>query len=143
MKRILPILFAVGMILLAGCGSNRVSAYRVEEKDWEIALVQSAADGTVLSVGESWQEGFPEATQITLACTAKDGKLTLTAPQQSWEGSYARQDSSGVEAGIYTITVGEQSGPAAVSVTTRQDGSEEPTLVMQLDGYSLYFIAGE
>ena len=143
MKRILPILFAVGMILLAGCGSNRVSAYRVEEKDWEIALVQSAADGTVLSVGESWQEGFPEATQITLACTAKDGKLTLTAPQQSWEGSYARPDSSGVEAGIYTITVGELSGPAAVSVTTRQDGSEEPTLVMQLGGYSLYFIAGE
>lgn len=143
MKRILPILFAVGMILLAGCGSNRVSAYRIEEKDWEIALVQSAADGTVLAVGESWQEGFPEATQITLACTAKDGKLTLTAPQQSWEGSYARQDSSGVEAGIYTVTVGEQSGPAAVSVTTRQDGSEEPTLVMQLDGYSLYFIAGE
>ena len=142
MKRILPILFAVGMILLAGCGSNRVSAYRIEEKDWEIALVQSAADGTVLAVGESWQEGFPEATQITLACTAKDGKLTLTAPQQSWEGSYARQDSSGVEAGIYTITVGEQSGPAAVSVTTRQDGSDEPTLVIQLDGYSLYFIAG-
>ena len=143
MKRILPILFAVGMILLAGCGSNRVSAYRIEEKDWEIALVQSAADGTALAVGASWQEGFPEATQITLACTAKDGKLTLTAPQQSWEGSYARQDSSGVEAGIYTITVGEQSGPAAVSVTTRQDGSDEPTLVIQLGGYSLYFIAGE
>ena len=143
MKRILPILFAVGMILLAGCGSNRVSAYRIEEKDWEIALVQSAADGTVLAVGESWQEGFPEATQITLACTAKDGKLTLTAPQQSWEGSYARLDSGGAAAGIYTVTVGEQSGPAAVSVTTRQDGSEEPTLVMQLGGYSLYFIAGE
>ena len=143
MKRILPILFAVGMILLAGCGSNRVSAYRIEEKDWEIALVQSAADGTALAVGDSWQEGFPEATQITLACTAKDGKLTLTAPQQSWEGSYARQDSSGVEAGIYTVTVGEQSGPAAVSVTTRQDGSDEPTLVIQLGGYSLYFIAGE
>ena len=143
MKRILPILIAVGMILLAGCGSNRVSAYRTEEKDWENALVQSAADGTVLAVGEGWQEGFPEATQITLACTAKDGKLTLTDPQQSREGSYARQDSSGVEAGIYTVTVGEQSGPAAVSVTTRQDGSEEPTLVMQLGGYSLYFIAGE
>ena len=131
------------MILLAGCGSNRVSAYRIEEKDWEIALVQSAADGTVLAVGESWQEGFPEATQITLACTAKDGKLTLTAPQQSWEGSYARQDSSGVEAGIYTVTVGEQSGPAAVSAATRQGGAEGATLVMQLDGYSLYFIAGE
>ena len=143
MKQILPILFAVGMILLAGCGSNRVSAYRIEEKDWEIALVQSAADGTALAVGDSWQEGFPEATQITLACAAKEGKLTLTDPQQSREGSYARQDSSGVEAGIYTVTVGEQSGPAAVSVTTRQDGSEEPTLVMQLGGYSLYFIAGE
>ena len=48
-----------------------------------------------------------------------------------------------MEAGIYTVTVGEQSGPAAVSVTTRQDGSAEPTLVMQLGGYSLYFIAGE
>ena len=143
MKRILPILFAVGMILLAGCGSNRVSAYRIEEKDWEIALVQSAADGTVLAVGESRQEGYPGARLITLACTAKEGKLTLTDPQQSREGSYARQDSGGVAAGIYTVTVGEQSGPAAVSVTTRQDGSEEPTLVMQLGGYSLYFIAGE
>ena len=67
MKRILPILIAVGMILLAGCGSNRVSAFRIEGKDWEIAVVQSAADGTVLAVGESRQEGYPGARVITLS----------------------------------------------------------------------------
>ena len=35
----------------------------------------------------------------------------------------------------------DETGPAAVSVTTRQDGSAEQTLVLQLGGYSLYFAA--
>ena len=42
-------------------------------------LVRTVPDGTVLAVGESRQESYPGATQITLACAAKDGKLTLTA----------------------------------------------------------------
>ena len=37
------------------------------------------------------------------------------------------------------VTVGEETGPAAVSVTTYGDGRAEQTLVLQLGGYSLYF----
>ena len=78
---------------------------------------------------------------LELTCRAENGKLTFTSGMQSWEGSYTRQDSGGVEATIYSLTVGDETGPAAVSVTTRQDGSAEQTLVLQLGGYSLYFAA--
>ena len=95
----------------------------------------------ILFIGISFKEIYPDAAVIELTCRAENGKLTFTSGTQSWEGSYTRQDSGGVEATIYSLTVGDETGPAAVSVTTYLDGSAEQTLVLQLGGYSLYFAA--
>ena len=97
-------------------------------------------DGRVLAIGDGMQEIYPEAKVITLTGTAQNGKLTFTQEEESWEGSYTLQKSDEAAA-IYSITVGDETGPAAVSATTRQDGSAEQTLVLQLGGYSLYFTA--
>ena len=141
MKRILMLILA-GLLLLTGCGGQEIK-YRMEGRDWQIVTVQSTEDGKVIAVGETMREICPEAEVIGLTCKAENGKLTFTMGEQSWEGSYTRADSSGVEAAIYTVTLGEESGPAAVAATVRQDGSAEQTLVMQLGGWSLYFSAAE
>ena len=139
MKRFFAIILA-SVLLLTACG-KQVTTHRIEDKDWQVVTVQSTLDGSILFIGNSMQEIYPDAAVLELTCRAENGKLTFTSGTQSWEGSYTRQDSGGVEATIYTLPVGDDTGPAAVSVTTRQDGSAEQTLVLQLGGYSLYFAA--
>ena len=102
--------------------------------------MQSAEDGRVLWVGDGWQDAYPDTEVIALSCKAEGGRLVFTTADQTHEGSYALQQSDD-NAAIYTVTVGEETGPAAVSVTTYGDGRAEQTLVLQLGGYSLYFTA--
>ena len=139
MKRFFAIILA-SVLLLTACG-KQVTTHHIEDKDWQVVTVQSTQDGSILFIGNSMQEIYPDAAVLELTCRAENGKLTFTSGTQSWEGSYTRQDSGGVEATIYSLTVGDETGPAAVSVTTRQDGSAEQPLVLQLGGYSLYFAA--
>lgn len=137
MKKLFALILAV-VLLLPGCGTPAAQKYFIEEKDWQVVTVQSVEDGRVLWVGEGAQTLYPEAGLLTLTCKAEGGRLTFTTAGQTHEGSYALQQSDD-NAAIYTVTVGEETGPAAVSVTTYGDGRAEQTLVMQLGGYSLYF----
>lgn len=137
MKKLFALILAV-VLLLPGCGTPAAQNYFIEGKDWQIVTVQSAEDGRVLWVREDAQTLYPEAGLLTLTCKAEGGRLVFTTADQTHEGSYALQQSDD-NAAIYAVTVGEETGPAAVSVTTYGDGRAEQTLVMQLGGYSLYF----
>lgn len=137
MKKLFALILVI-VLLLPGCGTPAARKYYIEEKDWQIVTVQSAEDGRVLWVGEGWQDAYPDTEVIALSCKAEGGRLVFTTADQTHEGSYALQQSDD-NAAIYTVTVGEETGPAAVSVTTYEDGRAEQTLVMQLGGYSLYF----
>lgn len=138
MKKLFALILVI-ILLLPGCGTP-APKYYIEGKDWQIVTVQSAQDGAVLAVGESLHESYPEAEVIGLTCKAEGGRLTFTMADQSWSASYALQKSDD-NAAIYTVTIEDETGPAAVSVTTYQDGQAEHTLVLQLGGYSLYFTA--
>lgn len=138
MKKLFALILAI-VLLLPGCGTPAAAQkYFIEGKDWQVVTVQSVEDGRVLWVGEGAQTLYPEAGLLALTCKAEGGRLTFTTADQTHEGSYALQQSDD-NAAIYTVTVGEETGPAAVSVTTYGDGRAEQTLVMQLGGYSLYF----
>lgn len=138
MKKLFALILVI-ILLLPGCGTP-APKYYIEGKDWQIVTVQSAQDGAVLAVGESLHESYPEVEVIGLTCKAEGGRLTFTMADQSWSASYALQKSDD-NAAIYTVTIEDETGPAAVSVTTYQDGQAEQTLVLQLGGYSLYFTA--
>lgn len=138
MKKLFALILVI-ILLLPGCGTP-APKYYIEGKDWQIVTVQSAQDGAVLAVGESLHESYPEAEVIGLTCKAEGGRLTFTMADQSWSASYVLQKSDD-NAAIYTVTIEDETGPAAVSVTTYQDGQTEQTLVLQLGGYSLYFTA--
>lgn len=138
MKKLFALILAI-VLLLPGCGTTAAAQkYFIEGKDWQVVTVQSVEDGRVLWVGEGAQTLYPEAGLLALTCKAEGGRLTFTTADQTHEGSYALQQSDD-NAAIYTVTVGEETGPAAVSITTYGDGRAEQTLVMQLGGYSLYF----
>ena len=137
MKKLFALILVI-VLLLPGCGTSAAQKYFIEGKDWQIVTVQSAEDGRVLWVGEGWQDAYPDTEVIALSCKAEGGRLVFTTADQTHEGSYALQQSDD-NAAIYTVTVGEETGPAAVSITTYGDGRAEQTLVMQLGGYSLYF----
>ena len=139
MKKLFALILVI-ILLLPGCGTP-APKYYIEGKDWQIVTVQSAQDGAVLAVGESLHESYPEAEVIGLTCKAEGSRLTFTMADQSWSASYALQKSDD-NAAIYTVTIEDETGPAAVSITTYGDGRAEQTLVMQLGGYSLYFAAG-
>ena len=136
MKKLFALILVI-ILLLPGCGTP-APKYYIEGKDWRIVTVQSTQDGAVLAVGESLHESYPEAEVIGLTCKAEGGRLTFTMADQSWSASYVLQKSDD-NAAIYTVTIEDETGPAAVSVTTYQDGQAEQTLVLQLGGYSLYF----
>ncbi len=138
MKKLFALILVI-ILLLPGCGTP-APKYYIEGKDWQIVTVQSTQDGAVLAVGGSLHESYPEAEVLGLTCKAEGGKLTFTMADQSWSASYALQKSDD-NAAIYTVTAEDETGPAAVSVTTYQDGQAEQTLVLQLGGYSLYFTA--
>lgn len=138
MKKLFALILTI-VLLLPGCGTPAAAQkYFIEGKDWQVVTVQSAEDGRVLWVGEDAQALYPEAGLLTLTCKAEGGRLVFTTADQTHEGSYALQQSDD-NAAIYTVTVGEETGPAAASITTYGDGRAEQTLVMQLGGYSLYF----
>lgn len=138
MKQFFAIIL-VSVLLLTACG-KQVTTHRIEDKDWQVVTVQSTQDGSILFIGNSMLEIYPDAAVIELTCRAENGKLTFTSGTQSWSASYALQKSDD-NAAIYTVTIEDETGPAAVSVTTYQDGQAEQTLVLQLGGYSLYFAA--
>lgn len=137
MKKLFALIL-VTVLLLTGCGTPAAQKYFIEGKDWQVVTVQSTADGRVLFIGDGRQDAYPDAEVIALSCKAEGGRLTFTTADQAHEGSYSLQQSDD-NAAIYTVTVGEETGPAAVSVTTYEDGRAEQTLVLQLGGYSLYF----
>lgn len=110
MKKLFALILVI-ILLLPGCGTP-APKYYIEGKDWQIVTVQSAQDGAVLAVGESLHESYPEAEVIGLTCKAEGGRLTFTMADQSWSASYALQKSDD-NAAIYTVTIEDETGPAA------------------------------
>ncbi len=85
MKRF-SLLFLPAYLLLTACG-KQVTTHHIEDKDWQVVTVQSTQDGSILFIGNSMQEIYPDAAVLELTCRAENGKLTFTSGTQSWEGS--------------------------------------------------------
>ena len=75
MKRFFAIILA-SVLLLTACG-KQVTTHHIEDKDWQVVTVQSTQDGSILFIGNSMQEIYPDAAVLELTCRAENGKLTL------------------------------------------------------------------
>jgi len=84
----------------------------------------------------------PEAKIIDMTLVAKDGKLTITdnTNKKSYDGTYSVSGKN-PKSTDYKLTINGKKGYATVAMTTYADGTSEPTLPINLDGYSIYFYA--
>ena len=120
---------------------------KIEDYEWKMRTVMSNdieladSDEVVLTVGKP-DEIYPDAKIVDLTLVAKDGKLTITDATNSktYEGIYkvAKKTPDGTD---YEITIDGKNGYATVAMTKYYDGTEEPTLPINLGTHSIYFYA--
>lgn len=146
MKKTVLILFCILTItmLLSSCASETIS---IEDYEWKMRTVMSGnietaqnEDTLIVAVGEP-DELYPVAKIVDLTLSAKDGKITITdkTNNKTYTGTYKVQKKT-PKGTDYEITINGQDGYATVAPTEYYDGSEVPTLPINLGEYSLYFI---
>lgn len=148
MKKILSVLFvSLTVFALSACNADVVE---IEDYEWKMRTVMSndteAAqyqDELVVAVGEA-DELYPDAEIVDMTLTAKDGEITITdsTNDKTYSGTYEVQQKT-PKGTDYEIIIDGVTGYATVSPTEYYDDSEIPTLPINIDGYSLYFIPKE
>ena len=142
MKKAISILLLMSIMIfaLSACG---VGNPKIEDYEWKLRTIMHAEDNQVVyDAAEEESSTHPEAKIIEMTLVAKDGKITITDVTNSkiYEGTYTVSGKN-PEGTDYHITIDGKSGYATVAMTTYADGTEEPTLPISLDGYSMYFYA--
>lgn len=145
MKKILSMFLTTIMIFtLSACGGDVVA---IEDYEWKMRTVASndieaaqAPDELIVAVGKA-DALYPEAEIVNLTLNAKDGAITITdrTNNKTYSGTYEVQQKT-PKGTDYEIIINGVSGYATVSPTEYYDGSEIPTLPININGYSLYFI---
>lgn len=134
-------LSAVLLLALAACGSKK--AWYIESYDWDLTLVQSNEDGSIIGCASEHYEAHKEIEGLIVAdlvCSADGGNFTITdqTNNKSYHGNYEVSEESS-KSTIYSITTKENTGTAVVSYTEHDDGTKTPTLIITIGGYSLNF----
>ena len=142
MKRIISIIILIATltIALSACGMGKV---KIEDYEWKMRTIMHGEDNQVVvdAVGE-YDTAHPEARIVELTLVAKDGKITITdhTNNKTYEGTYKVEQKT--PAGTdYEVTIDGKEGYATVAMTTYADGTEEPTLLINLGTQSIYFYA--
>ena len=141
MKKIVSILLlaATLMFALSACGMGKP---KIEDYEWKMRTIAHVEGEQLVYDAAEESSNHPEAKIIEMTLVAKDGKITITdvTNNKTYEGTYTVSGRN-PEGTDYNITIDGKSGYAGVAMTTYANGSEEPTLPISLDGYSMYFYA--
>ena len=144
MKKVLAVfLLFVVIFSLSACNGDVVA---IEDYKWKMGAVMrndievaQNEDELVVAVGEE-DDIHPNAKIVDLKLVANDGSITVTdaTNNKSYSGSYKvqRKTPKGTD---YEVTIDGIKGYATVAPTEYYDGSEVPTLPINLGEYSLYF----
>ena len=134
------LLMLIMLFALSACGMGKP---KIEDYEWKMRTIVHIEDNqSVYDAAEEESSAHPEAKIIEMTLVAKDGKITITdvTNGKTYEGSYtvSGRNPKGTD---YHITIDGRSGYATVAMTTYADGTQEPTLPITFDGYSMYFYA--
>ena len=144
MKKFVCVLIALIFILgLSACNGDVVA---IEDYEWKMGAVMrndievaQNEDELVVAVGEE-DDVHPNAKIVDLKLVAKDGSITITdaTNNKTYSGTYKVQQKT-PKGTDYEVTIDGIKGYATVAPTEYYDGSEIPTLPINLGEYSLYF----
>lgn len=145
MKKLVCVVMVLGFVLgLSACNGDEVV---IEDYEWKMRTVMSndieAAqneENLIVAVGEA-DELYPNAKIVDLTLIAKDGEITVTdeTNNKTYKGTYKIQQKTSKSVD-YEVIIDGVTGYATVAQTEYYDGSEIPTLPINLGNYSLYFI---
>ena len=146
MKKIISIfLMLVFVFALSACSGDVMA---IEDYEWKMRTVikndiEAAQDNDkfYVAVGEE-DDIHPNAKIVDLKLVAKDGSITITdaTNNKTYTGTYKVQKKT-PKGTDYEVTIDGIKGFAAVAPTEYHDGSEVPTLPINLGDYSIYFYA--
>lgn len=133
------LLLILAVMSLSACDAGQI---KIEDYEWKMRTVmRNDTDLSVPAVGEQ-NSAHPYAKVVDLRLMAKDGKLTIkdATNNKTYEGTYSVEDKTpeGVD---YKVVIDGKEGYATVAMTEYYDGTEEPTLPINLGDYSIYFYA--
>ena len=144
LKKFVCVLIALIFILgLSACNGDVVA---IEDYEWKMGAVMrndievaQNEDELVVAVGEE-DDVHPNAKIVDLKLVAKDGSITITdaTNNKTYSGTYKVQQKT-PKGTDYEVTIDGIKGYATVAPTEYYDGSEVPTLPINLGEYSLYF----
>ncbi|MCD8353630.1 MAG: hypothetical protein LUC47_04900 [Clostridiales bacterium] len=139
-KRFLyTLLSLVIMLSLTACGGASLTA--IDQYEWTLNTVQSDSDGgEVVACAADYLDSYPDAAEVDFSCAASAGELTLTdhASGQVYSGVYAESTATD-DSLLYTVQFDNSTGNATSALTKYADGGTAPTLVLSVDGYTMYF----
>ena len=145
MKRLIfAIPLLVALLIFSSCSAELVS---IEECEWKMSAIMSNtgdslqnASDFVIAVGEA-DEIHPNAKIIEMTLIAQNGELILTDATNgnTYNGTYSvsRKTPKSID---YEIVIDGVKGYATVAKTKYYDGSEIPTLPINLGEHALYFV---
>ena len=142
MKRIV-ILFLLFIILIFAFSACGLGKFKIEDYQWKMRYVMHGEDNqAVIDAAEEENSMYPDAKIIDMTLSAQNGKITITdvTNNKTYGGTYTAENKT-PEGTDYKVTIDGKSGYATVAMTTYADGTKEPTLPINLDGYSIYFYA--
>lgn len=145
MKKLVCVVMVLVFVLgLSACNGDEVV---IEDYEWKMRTVMSnnieAAqneENLIVAVGEA-DELYPNAKIVDLTLIAKDGEITVTdeTNNKTYKGTYKIQQKTSKSVD-YEVIIDGVTGYATVAQIEYYDGSEIPTLPINLGNYSLYFI---
>ena len=143
MKNVIFVLLTLTLIFtLSACSGDVVA---IEDYEWKMGAVMrndievaQNEDELVVAVGEE-DDIHPNAKIVDLKLVAKDGSITITdaTNNKTYSGTYKVQQKT-PKGTDYEVTIDGIKGYATVAPTEYYDGSEVPTLPINLGEYSLY-----
>ena len=139
MKRIISacLLLSILVIVLSSCNHEEL---KIENYEWHLRQATCLENGSATVLAEDVSLGDTEAPIVDVTLKASNGVLTIIdkTNNKTYNGSYMKEKIT-PKSIDYKVIIDGKEGYATVAMTTYYDGSEEPTLPINLGKYSLYF----
>ena len=134
------LLITMLIFVFVSCHSEKTV---IEGYEWKMRSVMHAEnDCLIVDAASEENVAHPEAKIVDMMLVARDGEITLTdlTNQKKYKGSYSvsGKNPKGTD---YRVIIDGKEGFATVAMTTYSNGTEEPTLPINLGEYSIYFYA--
>lgn len=141
-KTVAICLTLLSLIMLCGCSSGNENL-SIDNHTWEFNIVQNSK-GEIIYCNSKNQDLYEDAKVLDIWNSIKDGVI-LISNNDTQETFYMNYETNQInsENYIYDIEYTDDNetidGSAVVGITTKENENDEYTLIISIDGYSIYF----